>query len=427
MTETPSNELPQFTILGDTFQPNSLGVERGFTAKQWIGDASKAIGAYVHVPFCFHKCHYCDFFSIVGKEDQQEAFVRRLIKELAFVGPTLQPLQSIFIGGGTPTLLSEKLLSEMLEAIQEHLPMLPNIEYSIEANPETVTARKAAILIANGINRVSIGAQSFDKELLAQLERWHEPKNVARSVALLKQAGMHNISLDLIYAIPTQTLDQMRKDIETAIALEPTHISCYALIYEPNTPLRTRLDNGTVSRVDHDVEADMFDTVPVLLAKNGYAQYEISNYAREGYKCKHNVMYWKNQNWWPFGPAAAGHVAGRRWKNAPRLKAYLNNSALPEVEDVELLSEDLQAGESFMMGLRMLEGMDRAWVDRLLAQSPKRWRDAVIEQQIGGGLLDWRGEKLILTQKGLHIADHVISELLMRGDQLADSNGQAPV
>lgn len=427
MTEFPSNQLPQFTILGNSFQPNYLAIESVTTAFPWIKEASKSIGAYIHVPFCFHKCHYCDFFSIVGKEEQHEVFVRRLIKELAFVGPMMQPLQSIFIGGGTPTLLSEELLQEMLVAIQEHLPMHPNIEFSLEANPETVTAQKASILVSHGVNRVSIGAQSFDKNLLTQLERWHDPKNVARSVSRIKQAGIQNVSIDLIYAIPTQTLKQMQQDVETAIALEPTHISCYALMYEPNTPLRTRLDNGTVTRVTHDVEADMYDSVSDILAKSEFAQYEISNFAKEGYQCKHNVMYWKNQNWWPFGPAAAGHIDGRRWKNSPRLKAYLNNLNLPAVEDVEIVDEDLQAGESFMMGLRLLEGMERSLVNRLLAQSPLRWRDAVIDQNIQRGLLAWRGEKLILTTKGLHFADNVITELLMRDEQLADIKGQKPL
>jgi oxygen-independent coproporphyrinogen-3 oxidase len=179
--------------------------------------------------------------------------------------------------------------------------------------------------------------------------------------------------------------------------------------------------------VSHDVEADMFDTVTSILENSGYAQYEISSYAKEGYCCRHNVMYWKNKNWWPFGPAAAGHIEGRRWKNSPRLSRYLNDLELPFVEDVECMNQDIQAGEAFMMGLRLLQGMERAWVETLLLQSPSMWRTAVIERHIDDGLLEWNTEMLILTPQGLHFADNVISELLTRGDELVDSTGQAPL
>ena len=416
MTEKLPNNSTHFTILGAQNQPNTMAAEQGLTAEAWISSAKDAIGAYLHVPFCFHKCHYCDFFSVAGKEDQHTHFVDRLVKELATVGPHLSQLQTIFIGGGTPTLLEPNLLRTMLEAVQRYLPVGNEIEFTIEANPETVTAEKADIMASCGVNRVSIGAQSFDPALLKVLERWHDPVNVERAVSFVKDAGISNVSMDLIYAIPSQSISLLQSDLQNVIALDPMHVSCYALTYEPNTPMLQRLKTGKVMRVDHELEADMFDLVTTELASHSYAQYEISNYAKDGFTCKHNLMYWKNKNWWPFGPAGAGHVAGRRWRNNPRLSDYLLDAALPPVQDVELLSEDIQAGEAFMMGLRLLEGMERIWVESLLQMSPNNWRNPVLHTNINNGMLEWKKDMLLLTDKGLHFADTVISELLMHDE-----------
>ncbi len=294
--------------------------------------------------------------------------------------------------------------------------MSSNVEFSIEANPETVTAQKAISMVEHGINRVSIGAQSFNLELLKVLERWHEPCSVNRAVDFVHAAGIQNVNLDIIYSIPTQTIEQVRFDLNQAMALSPTHMSCYALTYELNTPLLQRLHTGAITRVDHDLEADMFDIVTEELESNGYAQYEISNYAKEGFTCKHNLMYWNNNNWWPFGPAAAGHIDGRRWRNAPRLRDYFVHAPLPLVEDVELLPKDTQAGEAFMMGLRLLRGMERSWVESLVLQSSNQWRQAVIDRNCDSGLLQWEKNHLALTAKGLHFADSVISEFLSKVD-----------
>jgi oxygen-independent coproporphyrinogen-3 oxidase len=413
VTGNNQSQLPQFTTLGDQHQPE---LEEYSTAIGWLDEVSKANGAYIHVPFCFHKCHYCDFFSVIGKKDQYQKFVERMVRELSLVGQKMHKVNTIYVGGGTPTLLPVELLEEMLDAICTYLPMDGETEFTVEANPETLTTEIASCLAANGVNRLSIGAQSFEMELLKQLERWHDPQNVQRAVEISRQAGIDNINIDLIYAIPTQTIEQVQEDLRIVIDLEPKHLSCYALTYEPNTPMRSKLDAGTISRVEHDIEVDMFDIVISKLNANGFLQYEISNFAKEGYACKHNVIYWKNKNWWPFGPAAAGHINGRRWRNSPRLSSYLSSESLPAVVDVELLSEDEQAGEAFMMGLRLLEGIEREVVEQLIEKSTEEWRRSVIKRNIEIGLLEWREDALVLTDKGLHFADTVISELLMRDD-----------
>jgi len=394
------------------------------TAEAWLPQGKEVKSAYIHVPFCFHKCHYCDFFSIAGAENHYESFVVQLVRELEYVGGQLDTLDTIFIGGGTPTIFEPQLFDKMLQAVSKCLPRSSQCEWTIEANPETVTYEKAECMVRNGVNRVSIGAQSFHPALLKSLERWHDPENVGKAVECVRSVGIQDINLDVIYAIPSQTMDQLLVDLEQSIALSPTHMSCYSLIYEPNTPLRTRLDRGEVQRVEHELEASMFSCVAEVLQHAGYAQYEISNFAKEGYECKHNISYWTNQAWWPFGPSASGHLSGRRWKNSPRLSEYLSADGLPPILDVETLDSDASAGESFMLGLRLIRGMERSWVESLLAQSNNEWRKGVIEQYIREGQLHWVDDHLALTCEGIRIADTVILALLMQDDEMTDTTEQ---
>ncbi|HWB20799.1 MAG TPA: radical SAM family heme chaperone HemW, partial [Phycisphaerales bacterium] len=241
-------------------------------------------GLYFHVPFCFHKCHYCDFYSIVDSQNRQPAFINRIIRELEAISPRLRsPLQSIFIGGGTPTLLEPPLLHELLIAIQSLIPAQTSacpLEFTVEANPETVTTEIAEILKSGGVNRVSIGCQSFNPAHLKTLERWHDPASVPRAVSHLRKAGIHNINLDLIFAIPGQLLDDWLADLDAALSLQPDHISCYGLTYEPNTPLTMKMKSGTIIPAENDLEAAMYEAAIDRLAAAGFHHYEISNWAR---------------------------------------------------------------------------------------------------------------------------------------------------
>lgn len=416
--------LTQFIKKARVPQENSEQFEPQFTARGWMEGLDIVKSVYIHIPFCFHKCHYCDFYSIAGAEDQYEPFVKQLTKELEFVGKHLSSIETIFVGGGTPTIFDIDLFDEMLAAIATHIPRSQNCEWTIEANPETITLDKVKAMVSNGINRVSIGAQSFNKELLKTLERWHEIDSVRRAVDDVRHGGIENINLDTIYAIPGQTQSQLLFDLEQATALLPTHLSCYSLIYEPGTPLRTRLDRGDVQRVEHNLEAAMFECVLDVLVRKGYEQYEISNFAKSGYECKHNIAYWTNQSWWPFGPSASGHLEGRRWKNTPKISHYINGEHLPPIIDIELLSPDKSAGEAFMVGLRLKCGMEKSWVERLVAQSNNEWRALVIEHYIKDGLLHWQGDYLALTEDGLCFADTVITGLLMQDETITDTKEQ---
>lgn len=382
--------------------------------------------AYLHVPFCRHKCHYCDFYSIVEAPVRHEQFVHRLLRELEAVRPFLrQPLETIFVGGGTPSLLGAGLWQDLLAALSASLPLREHLEFTVEANPETVDEELIDALTGGGVNRLSLGAQSFQVRHLRTLQRRHEPASVARSVRLARAGGITNISLDLIFAIPGQTLAEWEADLESALALEPTHLSCYGLTFEPGTPLTARRDAGLIEPVDEDLEASMYEAAIDRLAAAGFEHYEISNWARPGHRCRHNLIYWTNGQWWPLGPGAAGHVTGHvgghvaghsggwRWMNVPDLSAYLSSGPLPPICDVEHLDADGRIGEELMLGLRLLDGVELSHLRRLLAAGTRGGqRAAAIETHIAAGLLERRDARLRLTRRGLLLADTVLRDLI---------------
>ena len=409
----PSTQLTRFgkAVQGSTRLPTIADLDV-------LGELSTAAGTpqgiYGHVPFCFHKCHYCDFYSLVDRRDRQPMFVQRLMEELRLAGPYFRrPLRTIFFGGGTPTLLAAEHWAILLDAVRDNLSLEGGYEFTLEANPETVHADLLAVLVGGGVNRLSLGAQSFQPKQLEALERWHDPANVERSVTLARAAGIWNINLDLIFAIPGQSLDAWLADLDTAVALEPTHLSCYNLTYEPNTPMTAKMRSGLIRPVENEVEAQMYEATIERLAAAGFEHYEISNWARPGYRCRHNLMYWENENWWPLGPSAAGHIAGTRWRNVPRLDEYLNVGHWPPICDVEQLDADGRVGEELMLRLRLIDGVALHRLDELLAvgqRGPPRM--AAIAQHINAGLLQRTSDRLKLTKRGLLLADLVLADLL---------------
>jgi oxygen-independent coproporphyrinogen-3 oxidase len=375
-------------------------------------------GLYAHIPFCRHKCHYCDFYSLVDSRDRQPAFAARLIDEISASAPWLtRPVETVFVGGGTPTLLAPALWTGILAALADQVrtraPADAPVEFTVEANPETVTDRLLEVLVGGGVNRLSLGAQSFHPRLLESLQRRHVPEAVGRSVARARAAGIDDVSLDLIFAIPGQSLDEWVADLDSALALAPDHLSCYGLTYEPGTPLTARLRRGAVVRVEQDLEADMYEAAMDRLGAAGFEHYEISNWARPGRRCRHNLLYWENEPWWPLGPSAAGHLGGWRWSNASRLDAYLARGPLPPITGAERLDGDGRGGEALMMGLRLVEGMPRHRVDQLLAAGPRgAQRAEAVDRHVEAGLLQRTGDRLRLTRRGLLLADTVLSDLV---------------
>ncbi|MDA0215177.1 MAG: radical SAM family heme chaperone HemW [Planctomycetota bacterium] len=371
-------------------------------------------GAYFHVPFCRHKCHYCDFYSFVDTEDRALAYVQRLEEELQDALEFLTvPIETVFVGGGTPTMLGADLLARMLASIRRTLPIATSAEWSVEANPETVNEAVADALAQSGVRRVSLGAQSFNPKLLKALERDHDPASVDRAVGLLRKAGIPQVNLDLIFAIPGSTIADWEADLLRALSIGPDHLSAYGLVYEPNTPLTVKLRKGSVTRLPEDDEAEQYEFVVEKLAKSGYERYEISNWSLPSMACRHNILYWENADWWAFGPSAAGHGNGVRWRNIPRLATWLENRPSAPVEEIECLGADANAGESFMLGLRLMKGMPLERVERLLKcgeNAPRRRRS--IETFTVDGLLEQVDGHLRLSARGFMIADTVLSALI---------------
>jgi oxygen-independent coproporphyrinogen-3 oxidase len=403
--------------IGRTGEPSSA---RDSKSLRTAADAARVAagaryrGLYIHVPFCAHKCHYCDFYSFVDTESRAEAYVARLEAEMSAATEFVTAdLETVFVGGGTPTLLRAELLQRMLVTLRSRLPLRSDAEFTVEANPETVTEAVARALVASGVTRVSLGAQSFDPALLTTLERRHDPASVARAVGTLQDAGIGSINLDLIYGIPNGTLEQWERDLARTIALNPDHISAYGLVYEPNTPLTARLRTGKIVRVAEEVEAAQCAYACQRLADAGYARYEISNWAKPGQQCRHNLLYWQNADWWALGPSGSAHASGVRWKNVPRLTDWLEAGPFSPVVDVEVLDDDTRAGEAFMLGLRLVDGLAVAIVEELIAIGARgEARRRAISAFERDGLLIRSNERLRLSERGLMIADTVLCELV---------------
>ncbi|MFI4898367.1 MAG: radical SAM family heme chaperone HemW, partial [Phycisphaerales bacterium JB059] len=327
------------------------------------GPAQGARSLYIHVPFCAHKCHYCDFYSIVDRQDRQAAFTRRLIRELTALAPFAGPIETIFVGGGTPTLLAPECWVDLLDALHDRFDLSRlrsgAAEFSVECNPETATPELFETLRAGGVNRISIGAQSFNPTHLKTLERWHNPDNVARSIDMARAAGIERQSLDLIFGVPGQSLADWGEDLTRVLELGTEHLSCYALTYEPNTAMTARLERHEFEPADEDVEADMYELTLERLAASGLERYEVSNFARPGRECAHNLAYWRQRDWLAAGPSASGHIAGRRWKNAARLDDYLrtDDEGFAPIMEHEPPDGRRAVSERIMTGIRLREGL----------------------------------------------------------------------
>lgn len=380
-------------------------------------DEGTAFGVYLHVPFCRVRCGYCDFNTYTSSELQgarQDEYADTLLGEvevaarvLGAVGP-LRPARTVFFGGGTPTLLPPGDLARMLDGVRSTFGIEDDAEVTVEANPDTVTNAVAAELAASGVTRMSIGMQSAVPHVLAALDRTHRPANVRTALAAARSAGL-DVSLDLIYGAPGESLDDWRTSLEAAIALEPDHISAYALIVEDGTKLARQVRRGQVPAPDDDLQADMYELADELLAGAGWQWYEVSNWARDdAHRSRHNLAYWQGADWWGFGPGAHSHIAGTRFWNVKHPAAYAQRLAQGESPAAARERPDAAARalESVLLRTRIREGLP---VSELLGDG----RHAVAAL-IADGLVDGpsavRGS-IVLTRRGRLLADAVVRAL----------------
>lgn len=396
-------------------------------------DFRPARSLYIHVPFCFHKCHYCDFYSLVDTRDRQAPFTDRLLTELTALSPYAsgQPLETIFVGGGTPSLLRPELWSRILAGLRNSFDLSRiasgNGEFTVECNPETVTDELMSLLRSGGVNRVSFGAQSFNTQHLKTLERWHDPDNVPRALDTARRAGIPRQSLDLIFAIPGQTLDDWSRDLHTALALGTDHLSCYSLTYEPNTAMTARLKRGEFSAADEDLEVDMQRLALETLRSRGLERYEVSNFARPGFECRHNLEYWRQSQWLAAGPSASAHIAGHRWKNAPRLDDYLtiSDGGFAPITDHEPPDPARAIAERLMTGLRLSEGLDAdpllVDAERVRPGSSARLNAVASRMESTGQLRlctnSRASSRWILSDEGILFADGIAVEFMAALDE----------
>ena len=403
--------------------------DRDWLERPLESGSAAGFGVYLHVPFCHHRCGYCDFATeAVGElaDDDRATLMRRYVRALrddlaaqAAARPLL-PVTSVFVGGGTPTLLPPELLADAIRAVGEHLDLAPDVEITVECNPETATAEGFAVLAEAGVDRVSMGAQSFDAGVLTTLERRHRPERTAAAVASAREAGLRRISLDLIYGTPGEDTEAWGAGLAAVLALDVDHVSAYALGVHANTPLGRAVAAGLVPPPDDDVQRERYDEARMVLSAAGYVQYEVANFARgDRERSRHNVLYWRHGSYLGVGVGAHGHEDGRRWwttRSTERYLAALAPGAAPErdrdgrtveIVEEEVLDDDARALERLLLGLRLREGLHPRDLPPL--------DPAAVEDAVAAGLVTGSCGRLQATEDGWFLLDEAVGRLLGDG------------
>lgn len=359
-----------------------------------------SIGLYLHIPFCVQKCAYCDFTSFAGQRHQMEPVVQAMQAEMARTGGVA--IDTVYFGGGTPTVLPAPMLVSLLTTAKEFYRICPDAEITVEANPGTLDHQMLDTLREAGVNRLSIGAQAMQPALLQTLSRIHRSEDVTRSVQMARGAGYANINLDIMYGLPGQTPAMFRDTLEWALSHDPEHLSIYSLILEEGTPLFTRYANQPELLPTEDAILEMSDDALWMTEDAGLKRYEISNYAKPGYICRHNMGYWLRQDYIGIGCAAHSLLFNHRWANASTIEGYLAG----EHGEESVVSEREARFERLLMGLRLVEGIP--WEEEALFAQYKEKLRCLREK----GLLDWNEYRLWATSRGLDLQNRVLMELM---------------
>ena len=367
-------------------------------------------GLYVHIPFCRAKCAYCDFNSYAGMEHLFAAYTRALLLEAGIAASlTSASAETLYVGGGTPTVLPAESLVQVITVCRGLFRLEPGAEVTVEANPGTVDEGYLRELVRAGVNRLSLGVQSFHDDELALLGRIHRAEEATQAVALARKAGFENVNVDLIYGIPGQSLARWRASLERALAMEPEHISLYCLTLEEGTPLFERIARGELPRPDDDLAADMYLLAEELLAGEGFRHYEISNWARPGFECRHNIRYWLNLPYIGLGAGAHSYHRGRRYHNVLHPAEYIRRMEKgkpegempPSVAEIEAISTETEMAETVILGLRLVE--EGVTFERFAARFGRDLMEVYgreIRELLALGLLEVYERGIRLTPKG---------------------------
>ena len=383
-----------------------------------------SLSLYLHIPFCKHRCAYCDFNTYTSLLDLREAYADGLVTEMAQVaGGVRRPVHTIFFGGGTPSLMSPASLGRILDGVRTHFQLAANAEVTMEANPGTVDLDYLTAVRQTGINRISFGVQSVIESELALLEREHDFATVVEAVALARQAGLANFNLDLIYGVPGQTLASWEQSVRTVLELDPAHLSLYCLTIEPGTPMQRWLLNGRIQPPDPDLAADQYELAGTLLAEHGYEHYEISNWAKPGFACEHNLTYWRDGEYLGFGAGAHGHAAGVRYQIVKQPRVYLRRleeTAAPgyplstAVAASHPISRAEAISDTMMTQLRLLnEGVDLAAFEAKFGQPLAEIYNGTLDQMLAWELVKMENGRLRLTPKGWFLSNQVFYRFML--------------
>lgn len=370
---------------------------------------TKGLGLYVHIPFCVRKCNYCDFASEAAGESKIDKYVARLISEIeSYRSNEKIKINTVFFGGGTPSLLSGERFLKIVSTIKESFEILPDAEFTVEVNPATLSDEKILAYKEAGVNRISIGVQSIHEIELKKLGRIHNVADFENTYKALRDAGFKNISVDLMYGIPYQTKDSFEKTLDKIIMLSPEHVSCYGLIVEEGTPFFE--ERKSLPLPDEDEEYEMYATAHEKLALAGYSHYEISNYAKDGFECRHNLKYWRDEEYIGVGLAAYSYYRGKRYGNSSSFDEYFaSDSANYNCKEKEQLKDPF---EYAMLALRLKEGFSLSEYERIFGKRFAEGKEKELDLFSKKGLIEIREDRIFLTYKGFYVSNSILSELL---------------
>ncbi|MCZ6679891.1 MAG: radical SAM family heme chaperone HemW [Candidatus Poribacteria bacterium] len=373
-----------------------------------------SIALYIHIPFCATKCYYCDFNTYAFRKDQVEAYIDALAVEMDLYASGCPPLRTIFFGGGTPSILSAQSLDRLFTDLHAHFRMCPDAEFTVECNPGTVDRDKLQVMRAAGVNRLSFGVQAMDNATLCQIGRIHKVSEVIRSYELAREAGFGNINLDLIFALPDQTVGQWKHSLQKIVALHPEHISTYNLTLEEGTAFYEWWESGKLRLASDELEAEMYEMAIDMLTDAGYVHYEISNFARPNHFAEHNLVYWNNEPYIGLGAGACGYVDGLRYTNIRGIPDYINclRRRQKPIMSSERLAGRAEKAETIILGLWKRKGVCHESYQRRFGEPIAAEFGAPLEKWIGFQMLEWRDDDLRLTDQGLMLANEVFMDFL---------------
>ena len=373
---------------------------------------AKPSSAYVHIPFCTQICYYCDFSKVFIKNQPVDAYLEHLIQETRSY--EIGKLRTLYIGGGTPTALSAQQLAYLLTELPKVMDLSEIEEFTIEANPGDLDPDKIAVLKDSQVNRVSLGVQTFDNKMLKKIGRSHQEQDIYDNIRHLKQAGFDNISIDLIYALPGQTMDQVKENVAKAIDLDIPHMSLYSLILENHTVFMNRMRRGKLPLPKEELEAEMFEYIIEELEKAGFEHYEISNFSKPGFESRHNLVYWDNAEYYGLGAGASGYVDGIRYKNHGPIRHYLEavEAGKARITEEHLTLEEKMEEELFL-GLRKKTGVSKARFEEKFGVSFDQRYGQVVSSLTEQGLLVPDDKQVRMTKRGLFLGDTVAEKFIL--------------